>query len=49
MIHTLKELLERDGKLWVVIVVIGIVLVGWSFDLFRTGRRVKKAEKRLKR
>lgn len=44
----ISEALREDGKLWVVVVVIAIVLVGWAYDVFRTGRRMEKIKKRVK-
>lgn len=47
--NTLTELLWQDGKLWVVVVVIMIVLAGWLYAFLQIGRRAQKVKQRLKR
>ena len=42
----LTELLRQDGKIWVVVAVMGIVLVGWLAYLVRIGHRVSKIKRR---
>ncbi|WP_461094067.1 CcmD family protein [Spirosoma gilvum] len=42
----LTETLRSDGKLWVVITVIFIVLLGWLYYLVRTGHRVHKLRRK---
>ncbi|QMW04171.1 CcmD family protein [Spirosoma foliorum] len=44
----LTELLRSDGKLWVVVTVVLIVLLGWFFYLLRTGHRVDKIRKKYR-
>ncbi|WP_198174785.1 CcmD family protein [Spirosoma arboris] len=44
---SLTEALRQDGKIWVVIVVIAIVLLGWLYYLLRIGNRVRKVKQRL--
>jgi hypothetical protein len=44
----LTELLRSDGKIWVVIVVIGVVLSGWLFYLVRIGHRKEKVKRRIR-
>ncbi|WP_460500639.1 CcmD family protein [Hymenobacter agri] len=46
---SLTDFLRSDGKLWVVMLVVGIVLSGWLFYILRIGSRVRKLEKRNKR
>lgn len=42
----LTEALRSDGKLWVVIVVIMIVLLGWLYYLLKIGGRINKVRKK---
>lgn len=42
----LTELLRQDGKIWVVVAVMGIVLLGWLMYLVGIGHRVSKVKKR---
>lgn len=45
----LTELLRQDGKIWVVVAVMGIVLVGWLVYLVGIGHRVSKVKRRASR
>lgn len=42
----LTELLRQDGKIWVVVAVMGIVLLGWLGYLVGIGHRVSKIKRR---
>ncbi|WP_461095406.1 CcmD family protein [Spirosoma gilvum] len=44
----LTELLRSDGKFWVVIAVMGVVLLGWLFYLVRIGHRKDKIKRRIR-
>ncbi|WP_461094090.1 CcmD family protein [Spirosoma gilvum] len=44
----LTEFLRQDGKLWVVIAVMGVVLVGWLAYLVGIGHRVSKIKRRAR-
>jgi hypothetical protein len=48
LLASLTEVLRRDGKIWVVAVVVAIVLLGWLVYLVRIGHRVHKVERRVK-
>ncbi|MBN8825879.1 MULTISPECIES: CcmD family protein [unclassified Spirosoma] len=43
----LAEVLRQDGKIWVVVAVIGVVLSGWLYYLLRIGSRVNKVKQRI--
>ncbi|WP_461137054.1 CcmD family protein [Spirosoma lituiforme] len=43
----LTELLRQDGKIWVVVAVIGVVLLGWFVYLVGIGHRVSKVKRRV--
>ncbi|WP_461093887.1 CcmD family protein [Spirosoma gilvum] len=43
----LAEILRQDGKIWVVVAVISIVLAGWLYYLLRIGSRVSKVKRRV--
>ncbi|WP_020596260.1 CcmD family protein [Spirosoma panaciterrae] len=45
--NQLAEILRQDGKIWVVVAVIGVVLAGWLFYLLRIGSRVNKVKRRV--
>ncbi|SOD92190.1 CcmD family protein [Spirosoma fluviale] len=45
----LTDLLRQDGKIWVVVAVMGIVLIGWLVYLVGIGHRVSKIERRAHR
>ncbi|MCX6215632.1 CcmD family protein [Spirosoma sp.] len=45
----LTELLRQDGKIWVVVAVMGIVLLGWLVYLVGIGHRVSKIKRRAYR
>ncbi|CAN5221136.1 hypothetical protein BH09BAC4_BH09BAC4_40430 [soil metagenome] len=42
----ITEALRSDGKLWVVIVVVMIVLIGWLYYLLKIGGRINKVRKK---
>lgn len=44
----LTELLRQDGKIWVVVAVMGIVLLGWLVYLVGIGHRVSKIKRRAR-
>lgn len=46
LMDQLTELLRQDGKIWVVVAVMGIVLFGWLIYLVGIGHRVSKVKKR---
>ncbi|WP_405511774.1 CcmD family protein [Spirosoma sp. KNUC1025] len=46
--NQLTELLREDGKIWVVVAVVSVVLLGWLFYLLRIGRRVHKIKRRVR-
>ncbi|WP_246859313.1 CcmD family protein [Spirosoma sp. KCTC 42546] len=43
----LTEILREDGKIWVVVVVIGVVLSGWLYYFLRIGSRVNRVKRRM--
>jgi len=45
----ITEALRADGKLWVVIAVIAVVLLGWMSYLLRIGSRIRKVKNRIYR
>ncbi|WP_232073981.1 CcmD family protein [Spirosoma aureum] len=46
--NQLTEILRADGKIWVVVVVIGVVLSGWLYYLLGIGNRVHKIKRRVR-
>lgn len=44
---SLTALLRTDGKIWVVVAVVGVVLIGWLYYLLRIGHRIDRARRRL--
>ncbi|WP_461139580.1 CcmD family protein [Spirosoma pomorum] len=44
----LTDLLRQDGKLWVVVAVIAVILSGWLYYLLGIGKRVDKVKHRIK-
>ncbi|WP_332369430.1 CcmD family protein [Spirosoma telluris] len=44
---SLTETLRQDGKIWVVVVVIAIVLLGWLTYFLRLGSRVGRLKRRI--
>ncbi|WP_236668622.1 CcmD family protein [Hymenobacter rubidus] len=46
---SLTDFLRSDGKLWVVLLVIAIILLGWLFYVLQIGSRVRKLEQRNRR
>ncbi|WP_461064418.1 CcmD family protein [Spirosoma horti] len=42
----LTELLRQDGKIWVVVAVMSIILLGWLGYLVKIGHRVSKIKRR---
>jgi hypothetical protein len=42
----ITEVLRSDGKLWVVIVVIMVVLTGWLYYLLKIGSRINKVRRK---
>lgn len=47
LMDQLTELLRQDGKIWVVVAVIGVVLLGWFVYLVGIGHRVSKVKRRV--
>ena len=43
----LTELLREDGKIWVVVAVITVVLSGWLYYLLKIGNRVNTVKRRV--
>ena len=43
----LAELLRQDGKIWVVVAVISVVLLGWLYYLLRIGKRTGEIKRRI--
>lgn len=46
-ITSLTETLRQDGKIWVVVVVMVIVLIGWFSYFLRIGSRLNKVKRRV--
>lgn len=45
---SLTTLLRTDGKIWVVVAVVGVVLLGWLYYLLRIGHRIDRVRRRLR-
>jgi hypothetical protein len=47
MIQYITEALRKDGKFWVVVLVVLVVLIGLFYNLVLTKRKVERIKERL--